>query len=602
MMRTIRMSAPRVLLAALALLLLWPFLPPEAQAADPPGGFSAAQLSDDRFGLVWVNGPGYNVADQRYRQASDAGARWTRWPIYWHHIETSQGRLDDGAYAEQDAVVARDRAADLQVNGVIVGTPDWAASGGNGSIQLVELGAASRMLDPQGRIQLQQEGVGAVTMPPRNLQEPVFLPDGKINPDNYWARFVYTTALRYKGKVAVWEIWNEPDLKDGAQRGVYWNGTDSDYLWMLKVAYFSIRAADPTARVSVSGLAYWTDKNFLPRLLDLILADPGARSNGFFFDMVNYHLYSNPNNVYTYPLAARQEMAKRGITRPVWVNESNIPLCDDKQVDSELFCPSPYRGTMADQAGYIWKAFALSLASGVEKLFVFQFYDDDVGPHDWYGIVRNDGSTRPAYGAYQLAAKYLSWATKADRDAFGRTDAVVLRGTPYGKVTMLWARGQRNDLAKVTAQSSSALLVDTAGVERRVTPDDGAYLIPLTGGDPDLGGGAPMMLIEPVNAGAVTRITALPGQVSGPSFPVSWSVIQGNASGVRFDVEVRQGAQGRWNRWLSNTMQTSAVFGPETGAAVWPGLTYSFRVRARLPNGDAEPLHQGDGDVTTTAR
>lgn len=588
----------RLLLVFLLTAIVWPSGPGAVLAADPP--FSAVNLTDDRFGMVFVNSVELEIPDSRYQQARDAGARWTRWPFYWHRIETAPGRLDNSVWAKQDQVVARDRAAGLEINGVIVGTPDWAASGGNPRVELEELGAGMRMLG-MGMQSIRTQELGGVTTPPRNLRAPVFLPNGEINPDNYWARFVYTTVSRYKGKVAMWEVWNEPDLKDFNHTGVYWNGSDDDYYWLLKVAYLAIKKADPSARVGFSGLAYWTDQTFLPRLLDIIVRDPEAKGSNFYFDVVNYHFYTNPYHLYNLPIQIRGELNKRGMQKPIWVNETNLPICDDKQVDPTLFCPSQFRGTMTEQAGFVLKAFALSLAAGVERVFAFQFYDDDVGPHDWYGLVRNDGTPRPAYRAYQTAGKYLSWATRADRDVFGRTDAVVLRGTPHGKVTLLWARGQRNDVAKVVAQSSSAILVDTQGNERPIRPVDGAYLIPVAGGNPDNGGGDPLMLVEPVFPAVTTKVTALPPQTATTSINVGWGVIEGNApAGLRYDVDFRQGPQGRWTRWLSDTPATSAVFGAAGGNAVWPGQTYAFRVRARLPGGDAERLHPGDGDTATT--
>ena len=33
---------------------------------------------------------------------------------------------------------------------------------------------------------------------PANLYEPIFLSDGAVNPDNYWANYVYKTVSTYK--------------------------------------------------------------------------------------------------------------------------------------------------------------------------------------------------------------------------------------------------------------------------------------------------------------------------------------------------------------------------------------------------------------------
>ncbi|MBI4499261.1 MAG: carboxypeptidase regulatory-like domain-containing protein, partial [Chloroflexi bacterium] len=555
----------------------------------------AGSVSDERFGLTFVNGAGYQVPDARYRQAVAAGARWTRWPMYWHLIETEPGKLDDAAFAAQDAVVNRDLAHGLAVNAILLGTAKWAATAGDPALYLSGFGPKQLGF----RTLLSAQGFSATISVPRNLYEPVFLPDGRINPENYWARFVQAAATRYRGKVRVWEIWNEPDLRAGGAP-VFFAGTHRDYVQLLRVAYLVIKRADPQAQVAFAGLAYWTDTTFLPRALDTIVADPSAQANSFYFDILPLHFYTDPNHLYTFPLWARGELAKRGLTKPIWVNETNLPVCDDRRVDPQLSCPSLYKGTMAEQAGFIIKAYALSLAAGVERVFVHQFYDDDVGPHEWYGLVRNAGTPRPAYGAYQVAATYLSWATRADRDWFGRTDGVVVRGTPRGKVTVLWARGTRNDVAKVVAASPSAVLVDRNGVERTVTPHDGVYLVPVPGGQPENGGGDPVLLIEPVFPAVVSSMEPLPAETPSATFPVRWSAVDGASPDVRFDVDVRAGSQGRWTRWLTNTAVTTAIFGPGSPVPLQAGETYFFRVRARVPSGDAEPYRADPGDTWTS--
>ena len=46
---------------------------------------------------------------------------------------------------------------------------------------------------------------------PLNLYEPIWLGDGTINPNNYWAYYVYKTVSAYKNYIKIWETWNEPD-------------------------------------------------------------------------------------------------------------------------------------------------------------------------------------------------------------------------------------------------------------------------------------------------------------------------------------------------------------------------------------------------------
>src|SRR5262249_35659199 len=104
-------------LAILGLLLVLPAaLEPER------GGAAPTAAGHDRFGIVFVNAPGYPNPETRYARAQAAGARWTRWPFYWQDIETSNGQFNFGS---QDVVVNADVAHGLQNNAILLGVPGW---------------------------------------------------------------------------------------------------------------------------------------------------------------------------------------------------------------------------------------------------------------------------------------------------------------------------------------------------------------------------------------------------------------------------------------------------------------------------------------------
>lgn len=84
---------------------------------------------------------------------------------------------------------------------------------------------------------------------PKNLHDPILLDDGSINPDNYWASYVYKTVKTYKDFIKIWEIWNEPDWVSDwhatevcKQRAPVaaelprFNGNIYDYVRMLRVS------------------------------------------------------------------------------------------------------------------------------------------------------------------------------------------------------------------------------------------------------------------------------------------------------------------------------------------------------------------------------
>jgi hypothetical protein len=67
-----------------------------------------------------------------------------------------------------------------------------------------------------------------------------------------FADFAYAVARRYQGRVAAYQIWNEPNLARE------WGGkapSPADYTRLLKLSYQAIKRADPSAIVISAGMA-----------------------------------------------------------------------------------------------------------------------------------------------------------------------------------------------------------------------------------------------------------------------------------------------------------------------------------------------------------
>src|SRR5207237_231754 len=221
---------PRMLLRVpfLAIIGLLLFLP--TAMSQGYGVAAPVATGDDRFGIDFVNAPGYPNAETRYARAQAAGARGTRWPFYWQNIETSNGQFN---YGPQDAVVNADVAHGLQTNAILLGVPAWMSGAQRPAATPFPRARPQPGLSGADALSRAAPAPAAPSVVPgggvRNLYAPVFRADGSINPDNYWARFVNMTVNRYKDRVKVWEMWNEPDLKDGNGNGVFWQGSTGDY-------------------------------------------------------------------------------------------------------------------------------------------------------------------------------------------------------------------------------------------------------------------------------------------------------------------------------------------------------------------------------------
>lgn len=143
---------------------------------------------------------------------------------------------------------------------------------------------------------------------PRNLYEPILGDDGAINPDNFWASYVYQTVNMYKGSIQIWEIWNEPDWVADYRVVDQWktraptatdlprfNGTIYDYVRMLRVSKVAAQLADPEAKIATGGLGY---APFLAAMLrstdnptDGSVTEKFPNMGGAYVDVLSFHHY-----------------------------------------------------------------------------------------------------------------------------------------------------------------------------------------------------------------------------------------------------------------------------------------------------------------------
>ncbi len=610
------------------LLVVWFLLSPAQPVASR---LALAPSPNPRFGLVFVDGvtpdsnQPYANPQARYDQAKTSGAAFTRWPMYWHLIETSRNNMD---FSSQDQVADLDIRNGLEVDAILMGTPSWGGVTTSALKPPVPFGVGPHLPDqPSGG--LSRSGAGAAFMAgsagavPLGLDQPPFLPNGSINTENRWANYVYTTVKRYMpgGELAqqkgwpqgrgirYWEMWNEPDFTwpgaNGQEVPVFWEGGVQNYYRLLKVGYLAAKAADPQSTVVMGGLQYWSDQAFFTKVLDQIMGDPDARSKNYFFDVVPFHLYINPYNILNVGQWANAEMSKRGIGKSVWVNETNLPVYDDANTRDGVFCPG-WQGTQDEQASFVIQASALAMAAWVDKVFLFQLYDDNVAYRENFGLVRNDNTIRPSYTAYQVAATYMSNPASIRRTLVDDVESISFISPGYGKVTVLWNNGTTQKTVNLVSSTPKAQLVDKVGNASWVDavgnffavtlPPKAKYNIPGCTNRPSDQPGSPLILVEHINADLSSKVNALPEITSQSTFPVSWSRLDTVGGTILYDIQYRVGKDGTWQDWLTNVAQTASNFGPAQG-----GKTYYFRSHARMGE-MVEPYPEGDGDAFTTVK
>lgn len=161
---------------------------------------------------------------------------------------------------------------------------------------------------------------------------PADAPDGRAPPvrdEDYWD-FVAQVATRYRGRVAAYQVWNEPNL------AVEWGGRAPDaaaYARLLHGASQRIRQADPSALILMAALAPTLTEN-QDALNELIylqqLYDAGVRGDYDVLAVQAYGLRGGPDDpradrtdvTFSRPALVRQVMQRNGdAATPVWATE-----------------------------------------------------------------------------------------------------------------------------------------------------------------------------------------------------------------------------------------------------------------------------------------
>ena len=310
-----------------------------------------------------------------------------------------------------------------------------------------------------------------------------------------FADFAAEMAAHYKGKIDVWEIWNEPDVEitfrcdcDRAER----------YARMLELSYAAIKRVNPSAIVLIGGLSIHDRNNAGMAFLDAVVARSGGKLN---FDVLSIHPYmpdrppesTDPNTVvqnfpYRLDMSYRWLQEHNAANKEIWITEDGYSTCTG--------C-----GTLGvseeEQARRLVRLNLLAMAApGVTHFTYFQLKDKfNAGPGDLWGnmgIMRNDLSEKPAYVAYRMLTDRLLNATYAGTGPLMR--AVQNRwqpqfdryhysfNAPDAMVQVLWKLGSP-EIVDVEVHENRVELMQINGDFRTLTVTNGRVRVTI-GEDP----------------------------------------------------------------------------------------------------------------------
>jgi hypothetical protein len=331
------------------------------------------------------------------------GVTSIRVPIPWPTVEPARGVLQ---WSAVDAVVDAAVARSMSVLGIVGLTPAWAV---------------------------------APDAPPVN---------GRPASAEAFGAFAHQVAAHYSGRIAAYEIWNEPN-------GAMFFAPAPDpaaYTSLLKAAYSGIKAVSPSIDVIAGVLGSVADA---PGMMNPVtfaqrMYDAGAKDS---FDALSFHPYhyslpfsSGPfqaNSPVEQVMSLRTMMIAMGDgAKRIWASEYGEPTSavDEATQDSMItdflikWQEMPYTG----------------------PIYVHSLRDRLTGsadPEDTFGLFRSDWTPKPAQQGMQwllahgipTSAEFNRFAGVAD-PSYGRVLSPVFRATPT-----VWAQVRSSSTVYETA-------------------------------------------------------------------------------------------------------------------------------------------------------
>ena len=340
---------------------------PPGMQADPATGLQAATERGMQVGLNaqtagW--GPDIGVEQQR---AAQSGVRTLREEFTWSRIEPSDDAFNWGLY---DTVVGEAARLGITVLPLLLGTPAWAGATWN-------------------------------TLPddPAEFAQFAAQVSGRYGPGgSFWAKHPALPAH----PIAALELWNEPYLLAFSAGGP----DPTRYAELVTAAARASRRANSGVRILAAVDLHdesggdWIGELFrarpeLPGLVDGLAVHPYSRGSPDHFTPPAIDFQFRRLEV------IRQHLVLHGEWDPLWITEIGWSTCPGGAAGDCV--------TEQAQADHLSRAIELARGYGyVHASYVYAFRDWEGVPANrerWFGIVRLDGTPKPAWPVVRNAAE-----------------------------------------------------------------------------------------------------------------------------------------------------------------------------------------------------
>jgi len=328
-------------------------------------------------------------------------AAWRNFHFRWQALEPTR---DQWNFAGPDHDVQEARKHGVDIVAVVEGIPKWAASADDASNNDMQIAK------------------------PEDLSE--------------WAHYVRSMALRYKGQIHYYELWNEPETNQSFLRD------PAGLIVLNQIAYQTLKSVDPTIVVISSALS---SGDPVPTRVARDLGSFARAGVMRDCDAVGYHPYGIPLSGETSPRtpedmlmqirAVKAVMLQAGLQKPIWATEVGWYVLNDDQ--NPQAAPSwmgrPLEPEMA--AAYVARTYILGWAAGLDRIFWYCWR------HGYMGLTQFNGDAKAPAIAYATVERWLVGAQLVSCD---RNDAggwlCQLRPADGGSGFIAWTEGKTAQL------------------------------------------------------------------------------------------------------------------------------------------------------------
>lgn len=210
----------------------------------------------------------------------------------------------------------------------------------------------------------------------------------------HWEEYVRRVALRYRGSIAAYELWNEPYFSDVARDRAepygFFSGSIANMVELARIARKTLDETSPGTILATPGFVNGVDR------LDMFLGAGGKE----YVQAVSYHFYSqNADDFIRQVLQVREVMRRHGFeNRPLWNTELGVEVYP---ANTPLPPGVKQRLTRKEAAVRMAQFLVLGAAVGLDR-FYYYAWDNTRS-----GMVTTRGERLPAYEAMSRIQTWL---------------------------------------------------------------------------------------------------------------------------------------------------------------------------------------------------